>query len=163
MSAHNRLLAIAAFTMWAIIQPGTVSAQDSGIGGDGFTRLLWISTANHMILWKLDQNLNVVVSCDYGAQRGFDPLAITTAANNNTYVLWSHTDRRSIALWVVDANLNFINSQSYPHLPEWVPKGLSTGGSSPNFHVIWESHGTKAVWDVDGNLNYVTSAAFQQP
>jgi hypothetical protein len=41
MSARNKLLAMAAaVTMWATFQPGTVSAQNSGIGGDGFTRLM---------------------------------------------------------------------------------------------------------------------------
>jgi hypothetical protein len=167
MSARNRLLAIAAFAIWAMIQPGTVSAQNSGVGGDGFMRLLWVMNG-HMVLWKLDQNLNLVASKDYGSFTGFNLIGITTAANNNTYVLWSYhtassSGNNNIALWVVDANLNFINSREYGPFPGWMPTGLSTGGSSPNFHVIWSMAGTAiAVWTVDADLNYITSASWQQ-
>ena len=45
MSVRKRLLAVAAaVTMWAVIQPGTVSAQTSGVGPDGYTRFLWKGT-----------------------------------------------------------------------------------------------------------------------
>jgi hypothetical protein len=169
MSARNRLLAIAAFTILAIIHPGTVSAQTSGVGGDGFTRLLWVMNGD-MVLWKLDPNLNMVASKDYGSFPGYDLIGITTAPNNNTYVLWSYhasasSGNTSITLWLVDANLNFITSRNYGPLPlGWIPTGLSAGGSSPNFQVIWSQGGTAmAVWIVDANLNYVTSASWQQP
>jgi hypothetical protein len=166
MSARYRLLAIAAFTILAIFQPGTVSAQNSGIGGDGFMRLLWVMNG-HMVLWKLDPNLNMVASKDYGSFSGFDLIGITTAANNNTYVLWSYhaspSDvNDSISLWLVDANLNFITNREYAASLGWIPTGLSTGGSSSNFHVIWSKAGTAmSVWTMDANLNYVTSAWWQ--
>ena len=161
MSARNRLLAIAAaFTIWATIQPGTVSAQNSGVGGDGFTRLLWRGTDYRISLWKLDGNLNLVLLREYGPYTGWIPIAITTAANNNTYVLWRNTDG-AISLWLVDANLNFVNSHLYGPFPGWIAKGLSTGGNSPNFRVIWRfTNGLASVWNVDGNLNFVTGPLY---
>jgi hypothetical protein len=61
MSRPKRLLAIvAAFAMWTVIQSGTVSAQTSGVGGDGYTRNFWIGTDGRISVWKLDPNLNFV-------------------------------------------------------------------------------------------------------
>jgi hypothetical protein len=46
--------------MWTVIQSGTVSAQTSGVGGDGYTRNFWIGTDGRISVWKLDPNLNFV-------------------------------------------------------------------------------------------------------
>jgi hypothetical protein len=40
MSIRKLLATAAAVAMWLTIQPGTASAQNSGLGGDGLTRLL---------------------------------------------------------------------------------------------------------------------------
>jgi hypothetical protein len=85
----KRLLAVAAaVTMWAVIQPGTVSAQTSGIGPDGYTRFLWKGTDYSISLWQLDPSLNFYNNHAYGPYDGWDPIALTTAHNNNSYVLW---------------------------------------------------------------------------
>src|SRR5438128_2497157 len=79
-------------TVWTIIQPGSASAQNSGVGGDGKTRLLWRATDYHISLWRLGPSLDFELFHEYGPYVGFEPIAITTAPNNTTYVLWRHTD-----------------------------------------------------------------------
>ena len=162
MSVRKRLLVIAAvITISAAIQPGTVSAQNSGIGGDGFTRLMWRATDYHISLWKLDANLSFSSAKEYGPYPGWIPIAITTDRFNYTYVLWRYTDG-SISLWLIDPNLNFSNSHVYGPYPGWIAKGLSadTGGGA-NFRVIWRyTDGSLSIWNVDGGLNFVTSDAY---
>src|SRR5215831_4207421 len=117
MSARRKLLAIAAaVTMWATLQPGTATAQNSGLGFDGLTRLMWRATDDHISLWRLDANLNFNLFHEYGPFPGFIPIAITTDAFNFTYVLWRHTDGH-ISLWLIDPNLNFGTFHEYGPFP----------------------------------------------
>ena len=162
MSVRNKLLATAAaVAMWATLQPGTASAQNSGLGPDGFTRLMWRGTDYHISLWKLDQNLNFSLAHEYGPFPGFSPIAITTDHFNFTYVLWRHTDGH-ISLWLIDPNLNFVTFHEYGPFPGFIAKGLSVDtGTSPNFRVIWRhTDGHVSVWNVDGNLNFVNAHEF---
>jgi hypothetical protein len=163
MSARKSMLAIAAaVAMWATIQPATVLAQNSGLGGDGATRLMWRGTDYSISLWKLDANLNLVTSHVYGPYPGYIPIAITTDSFSYTYVLWRYTDG-SISLWLVDPNLNFVNSHIYGPYTGYIAKGLSvdTSGSKSNFRVIWRyTNGSVSVWNVDGNLNFVASHVY---
>lgn len=63
MRARKSMLAIAAaVAMWATFQPATVSAQNSGVGGDHSTALMWRGTDYEISLWKLDANLNFVTN-----------------------------------------------------------------------------------------------------
>ena len=151
----------AAVTMWATLQPCIVSAQNSGIGGDGFTRLMWRGTDYRISLWALDPNLNAVVSHAYGPFPGWVPIAITTDRLNFTYVLWRFTDG-TINLWLVDPVLNFVTSHVYGPYAGWIAKGLSAdAGGGQNFRVIWRfTDGTVQVWDVDGNLNFVNAKSY---
>jgi len=159
MSARKSLLAVAAaIAIWAIFQSGDVSAQTSGIGGDGYTRLLWRGTDGQISLLRLDPSLGLVDSHAYGPYAGWSPIAVTTARNNNTYVLWRNTDG-SISLWLVDPNLNFVTFHAYGPYPSWIAKGLSvdTNGNTNNFRVIWRNtDGSVSVWMVDADLNFVT-------
>jgi hypothetical protein len=75
-----------------------VSAQTSGVGGDGYTRLLWRGTDGSISLWKLDGNLKEVSFHAYGPYPDYEPIAITAAADSYTYGLWRKTDN-SISLW----------------------------------------------------------------
>jgi hypothetical protein len=151
------MLAIAAaVTMWATFQPGTASAQNSGVGGDHSTVLMWRGTDYEISLWKLDANLNFVTNHIYGPYPGWIPIAITTDNNDFTYVLWRYTDG-TISLWLVDPNLNFVNNHLYGPYPGWIAKGLSvdTGGST-NFRVIWRyTDGSVSIWTVNGALNFL--------
>jgi hypothetical protein len=158
MSIRKLLATAAAVAMWLTIQPGTASAQNSGLGGDGLTRLLWRATDYHISLWNLDANLNFLAFHEYGPYAGWIPVALTTDKFNFSYVLWRNTDG-SISLWLVDPNLNFVNSHIYGPYPGWIAKGLSvdTGGSA-NFRVIWRyTDGSVSLWNVDGGLNFVNS------
>jgi hypothetical protein len=182
MSARRRLLAAAAAAaMWATFPPDTVSAQQSGVGGDESTVLRWVGTAadgtaDVLVLWKLDANLNFLASKGYGPYPGFTPLAITTANNGDTFVLWTYRDH-SIVLWKVDPNLNYLTSKAYGPYPGWAAQGLSvdTGqglnGSNvgvclvncgiPSFRVTWaNANGSANVWELDQNLNYITSHVY---
>jgi hypothetical protein len=157
MSRRKRLLAIvAAVAMWAVIQPSTVSAQTSGVGGDGFTRNFWLGTDGRISVWKLDRNLNFVTSHDYGPYAGYSPIALTVAPNNNAYVLWRYSDG-SISLWLLDPNLNFVTAHQYGPYTGYAAIGLSSDTTN-NFRVVWRyTDGTLIVWSVDQNLNYITS------
>jgi hypothetical protein len=162
MSARKRLLAMAAgVTMWATLQPGTVSAQNSGIGGDGFTRLMWRSTNYSIALWNLDANLNVTGSLDYGPYVGWIPIAMTTNSLSYTYVLWRRTDG-AINLWELDPVFNMVNQHIYGPYTGWIAKGLSAGtGGGANLRVVWRyTDGTATVWNVDSNLNFVSSQVY---
>jgi hypothetical protein len=162
MSAFKKLLAVvAAITMWATIQPGTLSAQTSGIGGDANTRVLWKGTDSRISLWKLDPNLNFVTAQGYGPYNGWVPVAITTANNNNTYVLWRRTDG-VITVWLVDANLNFQFSKSYGPYFGWTVESISVDTNGHDWcRLIWkETQGTISVWSLNENLDLVTSAVY---
>jgi hypothetical protein len=154
MSARKRLLAVAAaVTMWAVIQPDTVSAQTSGIGGDGYTRLLWRGTDSRISLWKLDPVLNFDSFHEYGPYDGWLPIAITTARNNNTYILWRHTDGTA-QVWLVDANLNFVTNAIYGAYSGWTAESLSadTNGNS-TLRLIWRhTNGSVSIWFLLPNL-----------
>jgi hypothetical protein len=163
MRIRKALLAIvAAGVMAATIQVGTAFAQNTGVGGDGYTRLLFRGTDYSIGLWKLDPNFNIVISITYGPYPGYTPVALTTDVNGYSYVLWRYSDG-SIALWLVDPNLNFVANHGYGPYPGWTAKGLSVSasGSSPNFRVLWRfTDGTGDLWNVDGNLNFVNGASF---
>jgi hypothetical protein len=153
MSARKRLLAVAAaVTMWATIQPGTVSAQQSGVGADGNTRLLWRGTDSRISLWSIAPN-GTNFSHVYGPYTWYTPIAITTAVNNYSYVLWRYWDN-SIVLWLVDPNLNYVSSIAYGPYEGWVAKGLSvTNDGTSWFRVIWRYYdGTVSVWTVNSSL-----------
>ena len=163
MSARKRFLAAAAaVTIWASIQPGTLSAQTSGIGNDEYTRFSWRGTDNRLSLWQLSPTtLNFYNSKEYGPYTGYTPIAFSAAHNNNAYVLWRYTDN-SISLWKVDTFLNYITSTTYGPYTGWEPKGLSADtGSSSGFGVIWRySDGSVSVWRLDENLNFLTYQAY---
>jgi hypothetical protein len=162
MSRLKRVLAIVtAVVTWTVIQPGTVSAQTSGLGRDGYTRNIWFGTDGRISVWKLDSNLNFVTSHDYGPYAGFSPVALTVASNSNTYVLWRYSDG-SISLWLLDPDLNYVTSHLYGPYSGNNAIGLSpyTDGTS-SFHVIWRyTDGSLSVWSVDENLNFITARAY---
>jgi hypothetical protein len=183
MRARRRLLAAAAAaTMWATFPPDTVSAQQSGVGGDASTVLRWVGTAadgtaDVLDLWKLDASLNFLTSQVYGPYPGWTPLAITTANSGDTFVLWTYRDH-SISLWKVDHNLNYITSQVYGPYPGWAAQGLSVdtgqglnGSNSegicivncgtPSFRVTWaKANGSGGVWELDQNLKFIMSQGY---
>jgi hypothetical protein len=170
MSTRKRLLAVAAAAaIWATVQPGTVSAQTSGVNTFGWTVIRWAGdvgdgTYDTLALWELDSNLNYIQSRNYGPFPGYVPLFSTTVADGATYVLWQYQDG-SINLWSVDANLNLTNTHAYGPFPGWHPEGLSpdtAGLTGPNsFRVIWRNDNWQVnVWEVDDNLNAVAFHAY---
>ena len=160
MSARERLLAVVvAVTMWAVIQPGTVSAQTSGIGPDGYTRFAWRGTDNSLSLWQLSPTtLNFFNSHVYGPYNGWTPLAITTAHNNNTYVLWQYYDG-TVTVWKVDTLLNYVSQKFYGPYAGWSAKGLSVEtGTGSGFCIIWKhNNGSVSVWRLDQDLTFVNN------
>jgi hypothetical protein len=129
------------------IQPGVVSAQTSGVGPDGFTRILWRGTDGKVVLWKLNAGLLKEAGVEYGPYPGYDPIAITVGSNNNTYVLWAHTNG-SVALWMVDSTLNGVAAQVFGPYEGWKAQGLGSGGGQ--LRVIWRhTTGQVSVWAVN--------------
>jgi hypothetical protein len=158
----NLLFLAAATTIWAAaMQPGDVSAQSSGIGGDGDTRLLWRGTDGSISVWKLNPSLAVLGGHIYGPYYGWQPVALTTANNNFSYVLWRDTNN-FVSLWAIDANLNFAFNKTYGPFYGWVAETLSvdTNGNS-TLRLIWRSStGQVSVWFLDQNLNFVRNAIY---
>ena len=158
------LFMAAATTMWvAAFQPGIVSAQTSGIGGDGYTRLLWRATNGSISLWKLNPFLASPVSHVYGPYATWEPVAITTAQNSWTYVLWRNTNN-SISLWAVDPNLIYRFSKQYGPYPGWIAETLSadtSGNGSSNLRLIWKNvNGQVSIWSLDSSVNLGRNAVY---
>jgi hypothetical protein len=79
--------------------------------------------------------------------------------NNTTYMLWNSYDGRA-ALWLLDSNLNFVNSTTYGPYTGYIAQGLSvgTGINNNHFRAIWREYaGTASIWEVDNNLNMTNS------
>ena len=155
----SRLLTLTtAVVVLSAIQPSILSAQTSGVGADGFTRILWRGTDGKISVWKLNAGLSHVADVQYGPFAGWDPIALTVGSNNNTYVLWRNTDG-SISLWRLDGNLNFVTNRLFGPYDGWKAQGLGSGGGQ--LRVIWRyTLGQVSVWNVDQNsLNLLDSAA----
>jgi hypothetical protein len=158
----TRILAamFAVVVMCAVGDPAY--AQNSGVGGDNLTRLLWRATDGSISLYKIDTNFNVVSPThSYGPYEGWLPVAMTVAANNNTYVLWRNTNG-AIQLWQVDPNLNFVTSITAGPYPGWIGEHLSadTGGTS-NLRLTWRhTSGAYALWLVLANLSVPSSVSY---
>jgi hypothetical protein len=156
MSARKKLLAVAAaVAMWAVIQPGTASAQTSGVGADGYTRFAWRGTDGSISLWQINPSFNFYNSHAYGPYAGYTPIAFSADANNNAYVLWKYSDG-SISVWKVDTLLNFVTSHVYGPYTGWSARSLGAQTSGSGFRIIWEyTNGSVSVWQLDANLNFV--------
>jgi len=155
-----RVLAAAIIIIWASIQSSP--AQNSGVGGDLFTRLLWRGTDGSIVLYKLDANLHLVLRHGYGPFDEWLPIALTVANNSDTYVLWRRTDG-VVTIWLLDVNLNFIGSQQYGPIPGWTAEHLSadTNGGASTLRLSWRhTDGAFGVWFLQPNLALSVSATF---
>ena len=170
-TCRQSLLAVAVvISAFVTIQP--VLAQSSGVGCDGATRLLWTGTNASISLWKLDSNLNVLSKTAYGPYAGWYPAGITTACNNNTYVLWlgltaNALDFNGTALIQrLDANLNYVTQQAYGPAAGLVPESLSID-TTPNstLRLIWRggdtlSGGIVSIWYLQPDLSIVKAVSY---
>jgi hypothetical protein len=170
-TCRQSLLAVAVvISAFVTIQP--VLAQSSGVGCDGATRLLWKGTNASISLWKLDSNLNILGNAVYGPYVGWAPAGITTACNNNTYVLWLGLTADGLAfngaalIQRLDANLNYVTQQAYGPASGWLPESLSVD-TTPNstLRLIWRggntiSGGTVSIWYLQPDLSVVKTVAY---
>lgn len=150
-----------AITLLVVIQPSVLSAQNSGVGSDGYTRFMWRGTNNSISIWRLNPSLGGPVGHVYGPYNGWIPLALTVGSNNYTYVLWKYTDG-SISLWLVDPNLNFVTSHVYGPYVGWIPESLSVSEDGFNrLRVIWrETEGQVSVWSLDATLHFLGNSVY---
>src|ERR1700758_31707 len=81
-------------TISAMVLPCILSAQNSGVAGNGTFQLMWRGTDSHISLWSLDSsnNINLVTSREYGPYYGWLPIALTTANSGISYILWRNTN-----------------------------------------------------------------------
>jgi hypothetical protein len=163
LSRKTWLQTAAVAVAFAVIQPGLLSAQNSGVAGDGTMRLMWKGTDSRISLWKLDASngINFLSAKEHGPFYGWEPIALTTANNRNSYVLWRHTNG-AISLWLVDANLNYVTHRQYGPYEGWTAESLSVetigGVNKDRFRVIWRAtNGQVSLWIVDANLNFVNN------
>jgi WD40 repeat protein len=162
---RKKLLFMVTATMaWAAIQPGILSAQSSGVAGDGSIRLMWKGTDSSIFLWKLDTSdaMNLTTLHLYGPYFGWSPIAVTTNHSGYSYVLWRYSDG-TINLWEVDPNLNFYTSRTYGPYNGYTAESLSvdTNGVGDRIRLIWRgTDGSTIIWIVDGSLNFISSATY---
>ena len=71
--SKDSLLGAASAVVLACVYPINMSAQTSGVGTDGYTRLLWRATNGSISVWKVDSNLNYADSHIYGPYDRWTP------------------------------------------------------------------------------------------
>jgi hypothetical protein len=150
---RRRVLFLAAIILaWNAIHPGVASAQTSGVGGDGITRILWRGTDGKISVWKLDGSLNGIGAREYGPLPGWTPVAMTVGANNNSYILWRHSSGWT-SIWRLDADLNQLGAPRVEQPYDgWSAETLSTGPGS-QLRIIWRhSTGKVSVWALDASM-----------
>jgi hypothetical protein len=166
MVKFKSIVAVAAVAIALAFQPGAASAQITGlgggnVGGDGYTRAMWHGTDGSVSLWwKLDSNLNVVGTHNYGPYTGWSPVSIATNVGNETFVLWRYTDGTA-QIWALDNNLNYWYSKSFGPVAGWTPEWL--GITQSGFTVLlWKSTtGAISAWQIaPGTLTPVGSVQF---
>jgi hypothetical protein len=156
---YPHIVTIAIIILWGSTQPSY--SQNSGIGGDGFTRLLWTGTDGSIVLYKLDGNLNPVATRGYGPFADWAPIGLTVANNSFSCVLWRRTDGL-VNIWLVDPNLNLAGNQTYGPFAGWYAEHLSadTNGLS-TLRLTWTAtNGTFSVWYLQPNLALSISNTF---
>jgi len=155
------LLAATSAVVWASVHPFDMSAQTSGVGTDGYTRVLWRATDGSVSVWKVDANLNYVDSHVYGPYDGWSPLSLAVNSNNRTYLLWRNTSGQA-AIWWLDQNLGFGNSVNTDPYYGWIPETLSVSPASPyDLRVIWKNtNGSVSMWVLNADLTYLNARAF---
>jgi hypothetical protein len=161
MFRKELLLAAATAAVWISAQPRTLSAQTSGVGSDGNTRVLWRATNGSVSVWKVDPNLTYIDSHIYGPYDGWSPLSLAVSSNNRTYLLWRNTSGQA-AIWWLDQNLNFGNSVNTDPYYGWIPETLSVGTASPfDLRVIWKNtNGSVSIWVLNADLTYLNARAY---
>jgi hypothetical protein len=125
---------------------------------------MWRGTDSRISLWRLDNtnNINLVAFHEYGPYFGWQPIALTTANNGYSYVLWRSTGG-SVALWRVDANLNFVSgSPGFGPYNGWTAESLRVDTNTTNrVRVLWRgTDGAVAIWIVDPALNLIASRVY---
>jgi len=155
------ILAGLSVLVWSYVHPGKLSAQTSGVGNDGYTRVLWRATNGSVSVWKVDANLNYTDSHTYGPYDGWTPLSLAVSSNNRTYLLWRNTSGQA-ALWWLDQNLGFGDSANTDPYYAWIPETLSVSTASPyDLRLVWKNtNGGLSVWALNADLTYLNSKTF---
>jgi hypothetical protein len=144
----------------AVFEPGVLSAQNSGIGSDGYTRLLWKGSDSSIIIWKLDSSLYYFDSVTYGPYFSWVPQAIAVGPDNYTRILWKNPNG-SIIIWLVDPYLNFYSSRIYGPFTGWCADSISVDPFYNTSSLTWSAtNGEVAIWSLDANLDFITSRAY---
>jgi hypothetical protein len=161
MNFKKLFLTAATAVVWASIQPGTLSAQTSGVGTDGYTRVLWRGTDGRVSVWKVDANLQYSDSKVHGPFDGWTPLSLAVSSNNRTYLLWRNTNG-SASIWWLDQNLGYGYSVSTDAYPGWLPETLSVSTASPyDIRVIWKNtNGSLSIWTFNADLVYQNAQGY---
>jgi hypothetical protein len=141
----NLVLMLCLATVWAVLSPATMSGQTSGIGTDGYTRVLWQGADSSIAVWKLDGNLNFVSAATDGPYEGWIPVALAVGDDNYTRVMWRSTTG-GLALWLLDPNLNYVSAYTYGPFLGWLPVSTSLNAAGDEA-VIWKNtDGSMAIW-----------------
>lgn len=158
----NKLFSFsAAAVLCAALQSGVMSGQIvSSTGGDHNVRALLRATDSSIALWVLNPSLdNLGLNKYYGPYLGWEPLGISTAADNYSFVLWKNTDG-SIALWILDSTLNFVNQKVFGPYPGWNPLTLSANSNGLTT-ILWKrTDGYLSMWNVYRDFSITADKQF---
>lgn len=152
------MLTLVAATILAVTAPTILSAQTSGTGLDGYTRVLWQGTDSSIAIWKLDGNLNVVYGVKAGPYPGWIPIGLTVGDDNYTRIMWRSTTG-ALAVWLIDPNLNYVSGYAYGPYLGWLPESTSVDARGYE-RVIWRhTLGYMSVWVLSPNQSQLLVGA----
>jgi hypothetical protein len=83
------------------------------VGGDNYTRLLWVNTDGEVIVWLIDPNLNYVSYNSFGPFSGWTGQGLSTdPSDNSTRLIWKDTES-TLGVWLLDSNLNLVTNVTF--------------------------------------------------
>jgi hypothetical protein len=153
------VLSLCVATVCAVLNPATMSAQTSGTGGDGYTRVLWQGADSSIQVWLLDPNLNYVAGVTEGPYEGWIPVALAVGDDSYTRIMWRSTEGE-LALWLLYPNLDFYSSTVYGPYPGWLPETTSVDSNGYE-RVVWRNtNGALDVWELTPGQILINSVGY---
>lgn len=123
----------------------------------GSTYVLW-GGSNAASLWNITP-AGSMKSATYGPISGWSPVALSSDASGNAYLLWT-TSSGQASVWKVGSTLALATSQALVSSAGWTAKSIAVGPDG-NVHVLWNhaSDNAASLYDIALGSSY-TSAAY---
>jgi len=99
----------------------------------GSMYVLW-NKSGQVSLWKIPAT-GATSSATFGPYSGWTPIALSSDANGNAYILWNSTTGAT-SVWEVSPSLSVTISQVFGPFSGWVAKSIAVGPDG-HVHVLW--------------------------